>query len=265
MSEAIDAAPARTVRIYAEGERPAALQTPKARIGLIIPSSNRLSEPQFVHYAPAGIGIHTARLRMTGPWHKPLGEIHDAIALAAGTLADSDCDVIVFNCTGGAMSDGPEAEAAVLELIARETGAHALSTGEAVVAALRNLMISRPVLLSPYIQATNDAEIAYLSSLGISVAGDVALGLSGGSDYITVPPERWLELALEADRADADGFFLSCTNTTQIETVGEIERRVGKPCINSNQAVLWAALRHLAPKIGGLPRITGLGRLFGLA
>ncbi len=153
----------------------------------------------------------------------------------------------------------------MIELIARETGATALATGDAVVAALGTLMITRPVLLSPYVQPTNDAEIAYLSRLGVSVVNDVALGLSGGNEYITVPPERWLELALEADRADADGVFLSCTNTTQIEAVAEIERRLGKPCVNSNQAVLWAAMRHLAPRIGGLPRIPGLGRLFGQA
>ena len=64
--------------------RAAILETPKARVGIIIPSSNRLAEPQLRHYLPAEIGLHTTRLRMTGPWHKPLGEIHDAIKQAAG-------------------------------------------------------------------------------------------------------------------------------------------------------------------------------------
>ena len=30
----------------------------QARIGLIIPSGNRLTEPQFNQYAPPGMGIH---------------------------------------------------------------------------------------------------------------------------------------------------------------------------------------------------------------
>jgi maleate cis-trans isomerase len=38
---------------------------PQARIGLIIPSSNRLTEPQFHRFAPPGFGIHATRLRMT--------------------------------------------------------------------------------------------------------------------------------------------------------------------------------------------------------
>jgi maleate isomerase len=43
-----------------EGLAPA-LSEPRARIGLIIPSVNRMTEPQFNHYAPEGLGIHVAR------------------------------------------------------------------------------------------------------------------------------------------------------------------------------------------------------------
>ena len=43
-----------------------------ASIGLIIPSGNRLTEPQFNAYAPPGVGIHVTRLRMTGKFRKPL-------------------------------------------------------------------------------------------------------------------------------------------------------------------------------------------------
>jgi maleate isomerase len=41
-------------------------------IGLIIPSGNRLTEPQFNQYLPSGVGVHVTRLRMTGKFRKPL-------------------------------------------------------------------------------------------------------------------------------------------------------------------------------------------------
>ena len=44
----------------------AALAEPRARIGLIIPSVNRMTEPQFNHYAPEGLGVHVARGRVAG-------------------------------------------------------------------------------------------------------------------------------------------------------------------------------------------------------
>ena len=56
----------------------------RARVGLIIPSSNRLSEPQFQRYAPSGVQLHVTRLRMTGPHKAPLDELLPRIADAAG-------------------------------------------------------------------------------------------------------------------------------------------------------------------------------------
>jgi hypothetical protein len=45
-----------------------AVTLPKARIGLIIPSSNRMSEPQFQLLAPDGLAVYVTRLQMPGPW-----------------------------------------------------------------------------------------------------------------------------------------------------------------------------------------------------
>ena len=93
-----------------------------------------------------------------------------------------------------------------------------------MVEALRALAIKKLVLLSPYVQRTNDHERDYLAALGFTVLHDVALGLKGGDEYITVPPERWIEIAHDAMRPQADGLFLSCTNTSQIETIETLER-----------------------------------------
>src|SRR5437773_7429254 len=59
----------------------------EARIGLIIPSSNRLTEPQFHAYAPPGVGIHVTRLRMTGKWRKPFSELKGPLAEAAAAIS----------------------------------------------------------------------------------------------------------------------------------------------------------------------------------
>ena len=58
-------------------------------------------------------------------------------------------------------------------------------------------------------------------------------------------PQQWARLAKENDRPDADGIFLCCTNTTQIEAIADIERMLGKPVVNSNQAVLWGCMKRL--------------------
>ena len=88
------------------------------RIGLIIPSSNRLAEPQFHTYTPSGVGVHFARLRMTGKWRKPLAELKKSLAEAAQALSDTKPGLIVFHCTANSMENGLAHEAANLELFA---------------------------------------------------------------------------------------------------------------------------------------------------
>jgi hypothetical protein len=43
---------------------------PRARIGFIIPSSNRMVEPQMQRYTPAGVMPHFTRIGMTNR-HRP--------------------------------------------------------------------------------------------------------------------------------------------------------------------------------------------------
>jgi len=233
----------------------------KARIGLIIPSSNRMTEPQFHRYAPAGIGVHIARVQMTGQHKRPIAQLLDDVGRAASALGDAQCDPVVFHCTANAMAEGREGEAALVRRVAEESGAAAFSTAQAIVEALNEMKMRRVVLLSPYAQAVNDHEREFLREHGIDVVHDVALNVGSSDEYIRVPVARWIELARERAHVAADGFFLSCTNTTQIEAIETIERETGKSVINSNQATLWAALKRI-PAIEGVPRIPGLGRLF---
>ncbi len=234
---------------------------PEARIGLIIPSSNRLAEPQFQRYVPPGVGVHVTRLRMTGKWHKPLNELKDAIAEAAAALSDTNPGIIVFNCTASSMEDGLAGEARVLEVIQKASGCPAVTTGQAITEALKLLRLKKLVLISPYIEKTNQHEVHFLREGGFEVIHDLGLGLRGGDDYINVTPKRWKEIAMENSRPQADGYLLSCTNTTMIEVIEDLERSLNKPVVTSNQAALWASLRKLGVKAS--PK--GLGQLFSLA
>jgi maleate isomerase len=242
------------------GHLDAELAEPRARIGLIIPSVNRMTEPQFNHYAPEGLGIHVARGRVAGEPQRSVAELTDEIAHAAGTLADAHPDLIVFHCTHTSMKEGADGEARIINLIRDTTGIEALSTSSLVNDALRALGLRRLVVLSPYM--SNADIIEYLRAAGVTVVKDVALKCKSAAEFERVTPQHWLALARENDTPEADGIFLSCTNTTQIEAVEAIERELGKPVVNSNQAVLWGCLKRLKGKLGdGFSIPPHLGRL----
>jgi len=236
----------------------APLPQPLARIGMIIPAVNRVCEPQFNHYAPPSLGIHVTRARIAGKWSRPIAELADEIARATQELAECGPDLMVYNCTASSMKEGPEGERRILEIVRKAAGIDAISTSEMVAEALRALGIGSVVVISPY--ANNDDIVAYLRAIGVGIAGDVALRLPSIA-FGDVSPRRWFEIAVDNDVSAADGIFLSCAATTQIEAVAAIERALDKPVVNSNQAVLWGCLARLKSKLGAIPPMPELGRL----
>jgi maleate isomerase len=229
----------------------------RGRIGLIIPSSNRLSEPQLARYSPPGVQFHTTRLRMTGVHHAPPLETLERIRGAAAMLADAKVDLILFHCTANSMEGGPGADETIASAIREATGVPATTTATAILAALRALAMRRFVLLSPYSDETNAHEVRFLEGNGFDVLAAYGLNLPSSDAYISYPPDAWYERVMERLDDRADGYFLSCTNIRAFEIIEELEAATGKPVIASNQASLWHALRLI-----GVPdAVPGLGRL----
>ena len=227
------------------------------RIGLIIPSGNRLTEPQFHTYAPPSVGIHVTRLRMTGQHRKSPNELKPFLAEAAAALGDTKPGLIVFHCTANSMENGLVGEADLVETIQAASQCRTITTAQAIREAFDHLGIKKLVLISPYVKETNAHEIKYLAEAGYTVLHDVGLGLQSDG-YGAITPEEWIRIAKDNARNDADGYFLSCTNTRMIEAIEELERDLRKPVINSNQATLWLCLKKL-----GIPHANKkLGRLF---
>src|SRR5258706_8130363 len=218
-----------------------------------------LREPQFIRCAPPGLGIHVARARIAGKWRKPVTELAPIIAEAAGAVSDSSPDLIVYHCTDSSMREGLDGERRILDIVRRETGTEAVSTSALVVEALNAIGIRKLVIISPY--QDNEVIIAYLQSCGFTVVHDVALRLPG-HESSGATPERWVETTLDHARDEAGGYFLSCTNTTQIEAIEELEAALGKPGVSSNQAGLWGAVKRQSERLGEVA-MARLGRVMG--
>src|SRR5207248_4103805 len=151
----------------------AATPVTQARIGVIIPSVNSMTEPQFNRYAPPGLSVHIARARVAGPWKRPLAAMADEIATSARLLADVAPDLIVFHCTDTSMSQGPQGEGCILDIVREATGIEAVATSRMVLEAMQALKLRKVVLLSPY--KSNRSIVDYLHASGVTVLHELAL------------------------------------------------------------------------------------------
>src|SRR6185295_759132 len=83
--------------------------------------------------------------------------------------------------------------------------------------------------------------------------------LDGSDAYCETPPQFWRDRALEAARAEADAYLISCANIAVLGVVEEIEARLDRPVVTSNQSVIWDTVSRLR----ATQRTDGAGRLFG--
>jgi maleate isomerase len=235
---------------------------PRARIGFIIPSSNRMIEPQMPRYMPQGVVPHFTRIGMTNRHKAPLEELMPRITYAAEMLADSKCDVTVFQCTGTSMSGGVDMDKRVVAEIEKITGRPATSTASALNAAFEALDAKRLVFMSETKQADHDKKLAYLREAGFDIVADKAASLAGTDTYCTTPPAFWYDLAITLRNDGADAYFISCSNIHSIDVIEALERDLSKPVVTSNQAAIWcslrlAGLRDDIPQLGALLKLDG--------
>ena len=208
-------------------------------LGFIIPSSNRMVEPQMSRHAPPDVAPHFIRIGMTNRHKRPLPELLPRILEAAELLADSKCDITVFQCTGTSMSGGVDMDEHVVAEIARATKRPAISTASAVRAALRALKANRLVFLSETKQEGHDKKLKYLREAGYEIVADKAACLSGTDEYCTMPPRFWFDLALSLKNEKAEAYFISCANIHSIDVIADLEKALQRPVVTSNQAALW--------------------------
>ena len=231
----------------------------RARLGMLLPSGNVAAEAQFNAMLPAGVSLHTTRLKLTGSSDADLLGMIDRLDEGAGLLADACVDLILFHCTAVSTWD-VGMDQALPPRITAATGVAATSTARGLLAALRALQARRIVMVSPYIEATNVREAAFFESHGVTMLSTVGLGIAAAKDMITVEPGAWYRLVRDNAREDADAYLISCTAVRSLEVVADLERDLGKPVLTSNQAAVWHALRTM----GVRDAIAGFGRLLTL-
>lgn len=230
---------------------------PRAKLGFVLLSSEQTIESDLMRWAPDGVGVHVTRAvnpdRISAA---NLAAMLDSLAPAAATLApDAGLDVLCYACTSGSVVMGEAAVRAELRAGNPEPIATTLVSG--VFAALDAVEARRIVVGTPYLDEINEIEHDYMTARGFDVLDLRGLGIANDSDMVRVSPRYLRDFAIALDRPEAEAVFISCGALRTMDVIEEIEDEIGKPCIASNQAMLWHCLR-----LAGIDdRIDGIGRL----
>jgi maleate isomerase len=217
------------------------------RLGILLPSSGTVQEVDFYRRVPAGVSVHSARMRLTRATVDDEVRMLDAHTMpAAEDLATIRPDVVVFSCTSAGALRGREYDARLCADIGRVTGAPVVSTLGAVGEALRATGARSVALVTPYPEPITQHVRASLEAEGFRVTTAAGLGLADSLDIAAVEPADIQRFAVEIFRqAPADAVCLACCTFRAYDAREAIQRELGVPVVTSNQAALTAALRHL--------------------
>jgi len=221
------------------------------RVGLLVPSSNTVMEPDLWRALPPGATLHTGRMYLEDT--TPEGEnrmLDEHVIPPARDLATARPDLIVFGCTSAGALRGNDYDAELCRRISDLSGVPTVSVIASVRRSIAASGARRVGVVTPYVDALNQRIKESVEADGVEVAAIAGLGISDNFEIAAVPGEEIVDFAERSLRGlDVDLAFVSCTNFPAVRVLPELERRLGLPVVTSNQAAIAAVLALLDVRV----------------
>lgn len=231
----------------------------RARIGIVMPSTNTAFESWLPRAAPEGVSFHTARMPFSRDTSiaDALTEMEQHERAAVERVMDCEPDALMFACTASSIVKGVEGDRALIEKLKAQTGIPCTTITEGILRAFAQLGARRICIGSPYPAALDEMERAFFSNAGLEVVSSHGLGLADPAEMCDVPPGEIYRFARSIWDPAADAMLLTCGAFRAQYVVAALEEDLKVPVVTSITATLWASLR-LA---GVIAPVLGYGRL----
>lgn len=150
---------------------------PRGLIGVLTPQANTTVEPEFWIMLPPGVAMINARLvSPQDALEERLADYLENLDVAIAQFANAPLGAIAIATTGTSYIVGAAREQDLVDRITRQTGVPFISTGQAVVHALRTLGARTIGLVSPYPESLTQKSAAYWAEQGFAIGGLVRIG-----------------------------------------------------------------------------------------
>ena len=98
----------------------------------------------------------------------------------------------------------------------------------------------------------------YFKKENFNVTSNSYFDIESDIDIGKVDQNYLYEVLSKIDLKDADALFVSCTALPVLSIIDKLEKKLNKPVLSSNQALIWDTLEN----IGTNNSIQGFGKLF---
>lgn len=222
-------------------------------IGLIVPSSNTVMEPDFHHQLNASGVVSTTRILLEDVTREAeVRMLEDDLPQAIRRIGTTAPDVVVFGCTSAGALGTLAHDDGIARMIEKETGAKAITVLRAVLMRLGAIRTEKVAVFTPYVADLTAGIARSLAEAGFPPIKATGMGITANLDIGRVTPAQIVQfVASQMTGIAPDCIFLSCTNWRVIEAIQSLREMLGIPIISSNQAaidVVWQFEASLSSK-----------------
>ena len=228
------------------------------RIGLVALSTDFSIERDFNSiFLNLPIDLFVNRL----PFYNPLTDknlvkmTEKLTEVTENILPNQTLDTVAYGCTSGTIAAG--IDQIINKIQSAKPNCKVITPITSAVNALKHLNLKKISVFTPYPQAINEKVINYFKNEGFVIQSFASFNLESDLDIGKIDPQYLLEVLTKIDTSDAEALFISCTALPVFEIIQELENKIKKIVLSSNQALIWDSIRS----VGYNSSIEGYGKL----
>ena len=229
------------------------------KIGLITLASDFRIEKDFnnVIYGK-NIDLYSNRIKSYNPLtNETLKKMADDITnVTKEILPEQKLDCIAYGCTSGTIVAGYESIFDKVNLAKPNTKVTTPITS--AISALKNLKINKLSIFTPYTDEINQSVIKFFKKENIEISELSYFDIASDIDIGKVDPEYLYDVLIKQDLSKSEALFVSCTALPVLTIIKDLEKKLGKIVLSSNQTLIWDTLNQINYK----DKVKGYGELF---
>ncbi|MBD1174592.1 aspartate/glutamate racemase family protein [Pelagibacterales bacterium SAG-MED01] len=238
---------------------PKYLKKHNPRVGLITLASDFRIEKDFnnVIYGK-DIDLYCNRIKSYNPLtNETLKKMaNDIPKVTENILPNQQLDCVAYGCTSGTIAAGYQSIHDKVNLSKPNTKVTTPITS--AINALKILKIKRLSIFTPYTDEINQTVVNYFKKENIEIDQLSYFDIASDLDIGKVDPEHLFDTLKKIDLTKSDALFVSCTALPVLSVINELESKINKVVLSSNQTLIWDTFKE----INYNDKVEGFGELF---